>query len=119
MRYAVDYPQQGAKLFENIITYVVYYAETLMDLESQVTAQQDQVTTLQGQVSDLQDEITTLEGEKTTLEGEKATLEGRVATLEGEVTSLKGSVGTWQGIAAATFLIGLVIGVAVIYMTKR
>jgi len=97
-RYAVDYPQQGARLFKNIVDFVLYYAGTMMDKHSQITALQGQVTTLQG---------------------EKTTLSGRVATLEKDVADLKGSVGTWQGISAATFVVGLVIGVAVIYLMKR
>ncbi|MFQ6054228.1 MAG: hypothetical protein ACE5OO_08395 [Candidatus Bathyarchaeia archaeon] len=139
-RYMVEYPQQGARLFENIINYVINYADKMMDLRNQVAAQKGQVAALQGQVSTLQEqvktlqnqvstlndqvsslegEVTTLEGDKATLESEKATLEGKVSTLEGEVKSLKGSVGTWQGISAGTFVVGLLIGVAVIYMMKR
>jgi len=97
-RYAVDYPQQGARLFKNIIDFALYYAGKMMD-------KQNQITTLQGQV--------------TTLQGEKTTLSGRITTLEKDVADLKASVGTWQGISAATFVIGLVAGIAVIYMMRR
>ncbi len=97
-RYAVDYPQQGARLFKNIVDFVLYYAGTMMD-------KQNQITTIQGQV--------------TTLQGEKTTLSGRITALEKDVADLKASVGTWQGISAATFVLGLVIGVAVVYLMKR
>ena len=132
-RYTVDNPQQGAKLFENIIHGSVWYAEWILTLEYQVATLGSEVSGLtstvdglNSEVAALEDEVESLEGDKATLEDGKTalesdvtTLEGKVSTLEGQVSSLKGSVGTWQGIAAATFVIGLVIGVAVIYMMRR
>ncbi len=132
-RYTTEHPQEGAKLFQNIIHGCVWYVEWMLTLEYQVAALGSEVTDLtstvaglNSEVEALEDEVESLEGDKATLESEKAdlesdvaTLEGEVSTLEGQVSSLKGSVGTWQGIAGATFIIGLVIGVAVIYMMKR
>ena len=132
-RYAVDHPEQGAKLFENIIHGSVWYVEWILTLENQVselgsevseltstnTGLNSKVATLEDEVEGLEGNKATLESDKATLEGEVSTLEGKVATLEGQVSSLKSSIGSWQGIAAATFIVGLVIGVAVIYMMKR
>jgi len=88
-RYAVEYPQQGARLFENIIDYMI--ANKIAFLQGQVTDLEGQVTTLQDQVTDLQ----------------------------GQVDTLKKSIGTWQGVSAGTFVIGLIIGVVVVYFMKR
>jgi len=104
-RYGVDFPQQGKKLFENIISYVLNYASTMMTQQALITSLKGQVTTLEGRVS--------------TLQGQVTTLQGNVANLEGQVNSLKGSLSMWQGIAVATLVVGLVIGAAVVFFMKR
>ncbi|MFQ6081144.1 MAG: hypothetical protein ACE5OW_05720 [Candidatus Bathyarchaeia archaeon] len=139
-RYAVEYPQEGGRLFENIIRWFVYYAGMMIDfhlgweaLEAQVTTLEGEVTTLEGEVTTLEDQVKTLEGQVTSLKGEKTTLEGRVTTLEGEkttledqvktledqITSLQASITTWQYTTAAAFVVGLIIGVAVMYAVRR
>ncbi len=42
-----------------------------------------------------------------------------VDDLEDKVDDLKGSVGTWQGLSAVTFVIGLLIGAAIVFFMKR
>jgi hypothetical protein len=97
-RYVIDYPQQGATLFKNILDYALYYAVPMM-------TQHNQVTTLEGQV--------------TTLGGQITTLQGDIADLEDQVTAAQGSVTMWQGVAIALLIVGLVIGVAVVYFMKK
>jgi tetrahydromethanopterin S-methyltransferase subunit B len=47
------------------------------------------------------------------------TLEEEVDDLEDQVDDLKGSMGTWQGLSAVTFVIGLLIGAAIVFFMKR
>lgn len=125
-RYAVDHPQQGAQLFENIIDFVTDYVDQFMECHSQIEAKESQITSLQSQVSTLQSEKSTLQDEVDALEGEKATLESTVSTLESSVSSLeddvakaKSSMGTWQMISAVTFIVGLAVGAVVVPMMRR
>jgi hypothetical protein len=118
-RYVIDYPQQGATLFKNIIDYVLYYVEPMMTQHNQITTLQEQATTLQGQITTLQGEITTLQGQITTLNGQVSTLQGEITDLEDQLTAAQGSVTMWQGVAVAMLIIGLVIGVAVVYFMKK
>jgi hypothetical protein len=83
-RYVIDYPQQGATLFKNILDYALNYAGPMM-------TQHNQITTLQGNVADLED----------------------------QVTAAQSSVTMWQGVAIALLIVGLVIGVAVVYFMKK
>jgi len=139
-RYAVEYPQQGATLFRNIVTWAIYHASTMIelwnqvaDLQGKVKTLEDKAKTLEGEKKDLESKVKSLEGQVATLESEKKSLEGKVkglegqvATLEGEtkklkddVASLQASIGTWQGIAAATFVVGLIIGAGVVFALRK
>jgi len=104
-RYMVDNPQQGARLFKNIISYVLYYAPKMLEQHNQIVSMQSQVNTLQGQV--------------TTLQGQVTTLQGQISDLETEVAGLQGTVSMWQGAAGALLVVGLVIGAVIVYFMKH
>ncbi|MBS7614184.1 hypothetical protein KEJ18_00345 [Candidatus Bathyarchaeota archaeon] len=104
-RYSIDYPQQGAILFKNIVDFVLSFADTMI-------TQYNQITTMQGQISTLQGQITSLQGQVSTLQGE-------VDNLESQVTAAQGNVTMWQGIAIALLVVGLVVGVAVKSLMKK
>jgi len=97
-RYMVDNPQQGARLFKNIISYVLYYAPKMLEQHNQIVSMQSQVNTLQGQVTTLQEQI---------------------SDLETEVAGLQGTVSMWQGAAGALLVVGLVIGAVIVYFMKH
>jgi hypothetical protein len=88
-------------------------------LESEMTSLENEKSALEAETETLEDEKATLEDEKSTLTTEKAALEGTVSTLQENVSSLEGSLGSWQMYTAAALIIGLIIGAAAIYMTKR
>jgi hypothetical protein len=118
-RYVIDYPQQGATLFKNLLDYALYYAGPLMTQHNQIATLEDQVTSLGGQITSLQGEVTTLQGNIATLQGQITTCQETVANLEDQVTAAQGSVTMWQGVAVALLIVGLVIGVAVVYFMKK
>lgn len=97
-RYMTEYPQEGEKLFKNIIEWVAYYSDKMMSLQNQVIDLNDQIDDLQGQMTSLQQQV---------------------ADLTDQVTGLQTAVSTWQGVSAGAFVIGLVAGVVVIYILKR
>lgn len=121
-------PQQGAKLFENIINYVIrnklsagiaVLEEDVDSLESEKTALNSQISTLNSQVSSLEDEVEGLESDKTSLEGDVSSLESNVASLEDDLAAAKSSASTWQMVAVATLIIGLVAGVVIGPMVRK
>lgn len=90
-RYAVDYPQEGDRLFKNIVNYVVYYGDLIRARQSQISTLKDQVNTLTTSLNN----------------------------LTKQVTDLQGTLGLWQGISAAMLVLGLAVGAVVVYFTKR
>lgn len=147
-RYGADAnPQQGGRLFENIIDYATQYSGLLIDsvnvieakegevsdLESEVSGLEGDVSTLEGQVSGLNSEVSGLEDDVSDLEGEVSDLEGDVSGLNAQVTSLEGDVtgleadlagarssaSSWQMYAIAALIIGAVVGYFVGPMLKK
>jgi outer membrane murein-binding lipoprotein Lpp len=140
-RYGADAnPQQGGRLFENIIDYVTQYSGLLIgsvneieakeaevsDLESDVSGLEGDVSALEGQVSDLNGEISDLEDDVSGLEGDVSGLNAQVAGLEGDVDSLEAdlaaaqsSASSWQMYAIAALVIGAIVGYFVGPMLKK
>jgi len=136
-RYGPDAnPQQGARLFENIVDYVTQYSRLLLsyakdiaskeiqsaDLEGQSTLLHSQVGVLERSVSRLEGELSSLVGAVPGLESQIGTLETAVSGLEAKVASLSNAVavsrrsaGSWQ---LYTFMF-LIAGVAAGYFTKQ
>lgn len=90
-RYAVDYPQQGDRLFKNVLNYVLYYGDFIRSTQSQISSLGDQVNTL------------------------TASVDG----LKKQVADLQGTVGLWQGVSAATLIVGLAVGAVVVYFMRK
>lgn len=125
-RYAIDNPQQGAQLFENIINFATDYADEFMEshvqissLEGAVSGLTSEVAGLEDEVGDLEDEVEDLEDDKATLESEVSSLEADVASLEGDLASAKSSASTMQMAAIAALIIGVIIGYFVGPMLKK
>jgi len=140
-RYGADAnPQQGGRLFENIIDYVTQYSGMLIeskntidgldtevagleddvsDLEAEKTALESDVTDLESDVAGLEDDVTGLEGQVSTLSGQVSTLSGEVSTLESDLASAQSSLGSWQMYAVAALIIGAVVGYFVGPMLKK
>jgi len=140
-RYGLDVnPQQGARLFQNVIDYVTQYSglligsvNTVEARESTITSLGIQVTSLQGENSDLEDDVSTLETEVSGLESQVSELEGDVTSLGAEITSLEGqittleadieakrsAVGSWQIYTVILLIIGLAIGYFIEPFLKR
>jgi len=140
-RYGADAnPQQGGRLFENIIDYVTQYAGLLIDsvndieakegeisgLESDVSGLEGDVSALESQVSDLNGEISGLEDDVSGLEGDVSGLNAQVAGLDEDVTGLEadlaaaqGSASSWQMYAIAALVIGVIVGYFVGPMLKK
>jgi outer membrane murein-binding lipoprotein Lpp len=140
-RYGADAnPQQGGRLFENIIDYVTQYSGLLIDsvndieakegeisdLESDVSGLEGDVSTLEGQVSGLNSEVSGLEDDVSDLEGDVSGLNAQVTSLEGDVTGLEAdlaaaqsSASSWQMYAIAALIIGAIVGYFVGPMLKK
>ncbi len=140
-RYGADAnPQQGGRLFENIIDYVTQYSGLLIDsvndieakegeisdLESDVSGLEGDVSTLEGQVSGLNSEVSGLEDDVSDLEGDVSGLNTQVTSLEGDVTGLEAdlaaaqsSASSWQMYAIAALIIGAIVGYFVGPMLKK
>jgi len=134
-RYGILHPQQGGKLFENIVNYAIRtkLAAEVMGLEDDVSALgsekatlESQVSTLEGEKSSLEDDVAylesgvaTLESDVATLESEVATLETSVTDLEADVTAAKSSASTWQMYAIGALVIGLALGFFVGPMIRK
>ena len=140
-RYGADAnPQQGGRLFENIVDYVTQYSGLLIDsvnvieakegeisaLESDVSGLEGDVSTLEGQVSGLNSEVSGLEDEVSDLEGDVSGLNAQVASLEGDVSGLEadlagaqGSASSWQMYAIVALIIGAIVGYFVGPMLKK
>jgi len=131
-RYGLDVnPQQGGRLFQNVIDYVTQYSgllvgsvNTMEAREDTITSLGNQVTSLQGENSDLEDDISALETEVADLESQVSGLEDDVTSLGAEITSLEGQItsleadietkrsafGSWQIYTVLLLVIGLVAG---------
>jgi peptidoglycan hydrolase CwlO-like protein len=140
-RYGADTnPQQGGRLFENIIDYVTQYSGLLIDsvnvieakeaeisglesevsgLEGDVSALEGQVSDLNGEISDLEDDVSGLEGDVSGLNAQVAALEGDVSSLESDLASSRSSASSWQMYAIAALIIGAIVGYFVGPMLKK
>ncbi len=140
-RYGVDAnPQQGGRLFENIVDYVTQYSGLLIDsvnvieaktgeisgLESEVTGLEGDVSTLESQVSGLnsdvsglEDDVSDLEGDMSGLNAQLAALGADVADLEADLASAQSSASSWQMYAIAALVIGAIVGFFVGPMLKK
>ena len=133
-RYGEDAnPQQGGRLFENIIDYVTQYAGLLIDSvnvieakEAEVSGLEGEVSVLEGQVSDLnsdvsglEDDVSGLEGDLSGLNAQVAALEGDVAGLEADLAAAQSSASSWQMYAIAALVIGAIVGFFVGPMLKK
>ena len=112
-RYGEDTnPQQGGRLFENIIDYVTQYSGLLIDSVNVIEAKtgeisslESEVSGLEGEVSDLEDDVDDLEEEVSDLEDDVGDLEDGVTDLEGEVTALETSIDSLTEELATTDLL--------------
>ncbi len=147
-RYGADTnPQQGGRLFENIIDYATQYSGLLFESANMLEAKEGEIATLEGEVSTLEGQVSTLDGEVKTLESqvsdyesEVASLESDVSDLEGDVSSLtaqvtslegdvtdleadlnsaKSSASSWQMYAVIALILGAVIGFFVGPMIRK
>ena len=140
-RYGADAnPQQGGRLFENIVDYATQYSGLLIDsvnvievkdgeisdLESDVSGLEGEVSTLESQVSDLnsdvsglEDDVSGLEGDVSGLNAQVAALEGDVAGLEADLAAAQSSASSWQMYAIAALVIGAIVGFFVGPMLKK
>ena len=140
-RYGEDAnPQQGGRLFENIIDYVTQYAGLLIDSVNVIEAKEGEISGLEDDVSGLEGDVSTLEGQVSTLEGEVSDLEGDVSGLEGDLSGLnaqitslgedvmdleaelaaaQSSASSWQMYAIAALVIGAIVGYFVGPMLKK
>lgn len=105
---------------------VLNYAEIVSTLDDNIVSIEGEKITLEDQVSSLESEKLVLEGEKTTLENQVSSLEDERLVLEGEksalneqVSSFESSIVTWRTISMVTIVIGIVLGVAIVFMRKR
>jgi outer membrane murein-binding lipoprotein Lpp len=140
-RYGADAnPQQGGRLFENIVDYVTQYSGLLIDsvnmieakegevsslegdvsgLENDVSALESQVSDLNGEISGLEDDVSGLEGDVSGLNAQVAGLEGDVTSLEADLAAAQSSASSWQMYAIAALIIGAVVGFFVGPMLKK
>ena len=140
-RYGADAnPQQGGRLFENIIDYVTQYSGLLIDSVNVIEAKEDEISGLESDVSGLEGDVSTLEGQVSTLEGDVSDLEGDVSGLEGDLSGLnaqiaslggdvseleaelaaaQSSASSWQMYAIAALVIGAIVGYFVGPMLKK
>jgi len=89
-RYALEYPQQGAILFSNLI----YYGVNIDELFA--------IVSYPKQISQLQSEL--------------STAQGKISELEGQVASLQSSMPMY---AVGGIIAGLVVGFAIAYFMKK
>jgi len=140
-RYGLDVnPQQGARLFQNVIDYVTQYSgllvgsvNTVEARESTIASLGSQVISLQGENSDLEDDVSSLETEVSSLESQVSGLEDDVTSLGTEITSLeeqittleadiearRSAIGSWQIYTIVLLIIGLAAGYFIEPYLKR
>ena len=124
-------PQQGGRLYENIVDYAVQYSGVLFNYENTVEASdgdiavlQTEIISLQGdkdgleadvdaledEVSDLERDVSNLEEDITGLEGQISDLGDEMSTLTADVEAKKSTVNTWQIYAVVLLIISLAVG---------
>jgi len=126
-RYGQDVnPQQGGRLFENIIDYVTQYSEMLIESKNNINALDAEVSGLEVDISELESEKAALQGEVSSLESDVSGLESdvsglerQVSTLESDLASVRSSQGSWYMYAVAALIIGWVVGYLVGPMLKK
>lgn len=97
---ASTYPQQGAKLFGNIVNYMIRNK-----LNAEVAGYMDDVASLTASKTSLQSQVTTLTSEKT--------------QLQTSLTAAQSSASTMQIVAVAALVVGVVAGYFVGPMIKK
>lgn len=97
---ASTYPQQGAKLFGNIVNYMIRNK-----LNAEIAGYMDQVDSLTDQASSLQSQVNTLTTEKN--------------QLQSDLTAAQSSVSTMQLVAVAALVVGVIVGYFVGPMIKK
>jgi hypothetical protein len=97
---ASPYPQQGAKLFSNIVNYMIRNK-----LNAEVAGYMDDVASLMASSTSLQGQVTTLTSEKT--------------QLQTSLTAAQSSASTMQIVAVAALVVGVVAGYFVGPMIKK
>ncbi|MGD2200849.1 MAG: hypothetical protein PVJ38_04345 [Candidatus Bathyarchaeota archaeon] len=140
-RYGIDAnPQQGGRLFENVIDYATQYSVLMIDsansieakdteitsLESDISSLESDKSSLEGEVSSLTSQVSSLEGDVSDLEDQAESLGAQISSLEGQVTDLeadlasaKSSASSWQMYAVAALVIGAVVGFFLGPMLKK
>lgn len=111
-RYAIEYPQQGAKLFENIVKFSTEYSEEFIQLHALIREKNTQISDLQAQMDSLQSEVEDLETQVSNLESDNA-------ELESKLSAAKSSTSTWQMVAGVLLIVGVVVGYFVGPMIKK
>jgi hypothetical protein len=88
-------------------------------LESEKTETESKVGQLEHKVETLEGEVDNLTAEKTTLTDENSALQSNVNNLEEETSNLQSTIDAWRTYAIGALIIGLLIGIIVVYLTKR
>ena len=131
-RYGADAnPQQGGRLYENIVDYAVQYSGVMFNyintvdtsdddstvLQTKTTALKEDKDDLEADVDTLEDEVSDLERDVYNLEDDIIGLEGQISDLGDEMSDLSadieaknGAVGNWQMYAVVLLVIGLAVG---------
>lgn len=140
-------PQQGGRLYENIVDYVTQYSGLLIDsvnvieakegeisglesevsglegdvsgLEGDVSSLESEVSGLNSEVSGLEDDVSDLEGDVSGLNAQVAALEGDVDGLEADLAAAQSSASSWQMYAIVALIIGAIVGYFVGPMLKK
>jgi len=133
-------PQQGGRLFANIIDYAVQYSGVLFNYANTVEASDNdiiqlgaeisglegdrddleaEVEILEDQASDIQDEIIGLEDEVATLYGDISGLGDEVADIEVDIAAKNKSISNWQIYTAVFLIVGLIVGYFVETMMNK
>ncbi|MGD2201529.1 MAG: TIGR04279 domain-containing protein [Candidatus Bathyarchaeota archaeon] len=85
-------PQQGSRLFENIVDYVTQYSGLLIESTKAIQNKDAEISILQEEVSRLQIEIEPLETTIPRLRNEISSLENKITDLETQITEKEGQI---------------------------
>ncbi len=97
---ASTYPQQGAKLFSNIVNYMIR-------------------NKLNAEVGGLEDDVASLTASRTSLQGQVTTLTSEKSQLQTDLTAAQSSASTMQIVAVVALVVGVVAGYFVGPMIKK
>jgi len=97
---AAPYPQQGAKLFTNIVDYMIR-------------------NKLDAEIADYVSDVASLIADKTNLQAQVNTLITEKNTLQADLNAAQSSVSTMQIVAVAALVVGVVVGYFVGPMIKK